>query len=174
MKKSVKLNLIILHEILSRGVFSLPRFRLTNAFKSLYLRLHGSRIGRCVTYYPGVRINPARGIELGDNVDLAWGVIITTSGTVSIGDRSLIGYGVMISSANHNIPPRHGRIFNSGHSRAPVTIGADVWVGAHSVILAGVTIGDGSVVGAGSIVTKDVPDNVIVGGIPARVIKYRD
>lgn len=54
-----------------------------------------------------------------------------------------------------------------------MTIGNDVWIGMRSVIMPDVNIGNGAVVGAGAVVTKDVPDNAIVGGIPARVIKYR-
>lgn len=56
---------------------------------------------------------------------------------------------------------------------APVTIGNDVWIGMRSIIMPGVNIGDGSVIGAGAVVTKDVPAYAIVGGVPAKVIKYR-
>ena len=56
---------------------------------------------------------------------------------------------------------------------AKVTIGNDVWIGMRSIIMPGVTIGNGAVIGAGAVVTKDVPDYAIVGGVPAKVIKYR-
>ena len=55
---------------------------------------------------------------------------------------------------------------------APIVLGRNVWVGSNSTILAGVTIGDNAVVAAGAVVTKDVPDNVIVGGVPAKVIRH--
>ena len=58
-------------------------------------------------------------------------------------------------------------------TEADIVIGNDVWIGANSVITAGVRINDGAVVAAGSVVTKEVPENAIVGGVPARVIKYR-
>nr|WP_277603488.1 acyltransferase [Acinetobacter dispersus] len=110
---------------------------------------------------------------MGDDVDLATGVLITTDGGVSIGDRTLVGYGTKILSSNHNIPKLPNRIFDSGHTKAPVIIGKDAWLGANCIILPGVTIGDGAIVAAGSVVTKDVPTNVLVGGIPAKIIKER-
>lgn len=113
-------------------------------------------------------------IKLGDHVDLAWGVIITTSGGVEIGDRTLIGYRTMISSANHIIPPKPEKIFYSGHQPAKVVIGNDVWIGGNCVITAGVTIGEGAIVAAGSVVTKDVKPFTFVGGVPAKLIKERN
>ena len=124
-------------------------------------------------FYPGVWIAPGRGLVLGDDVDLALGVLITTSGGVIIGDRTLIGYRAQIISANHRVPEARGRIFGSGHERAPVVIGEDVWIGGNSMIMPGVTVGDGAVVAAGSVVTADVEPFAIVGGVPAKKIKDR-
>lgn len=152
----------------------LPRDPLSNFVKSVVLRLSGCVIGSNVVFYPGVKINPPCCLKLGSHVDLAWGVIITTSGRVQIGDRTLIGYNSVISSANHNIPANYGRIFGSGHTKQKVMIGKDVWVGANCVITAGVTIGDGAVIAAGSVVTKDVEPFSIVGGVPNRLIKKRN
>lgn len=64
-------------------------------------------------------------------------------------------------------------MIEQGMRTAPVTIGNDVWIGMRSIIMPGVNIGDGSVIGAGAVVTKDVPAYAIVGGVPAKVIKYR-
>ena len=97
-----------------------------------------------------------------------------TSGGVYIGKRTLIGYRTQILSANHTIPPLGEPFPISGDSYAPVCIEDDVWVGANCVITAGVTIGKGAVVAAGSVVTKDVLANSIVGGVPARIIKMRN
>lgn len=112
-------------------------------------------------------------ITLGDDVDLAWGVLITTSGGVVIGDRTLVGYGTKILSTNHLIPLDKGRIFGAGHELKRVLIDNDVWIGANCVILAGVHVGEGAVIAAGSVVTKNVPPFVIVGGVPAKIIKER-
>jgi acetyltransferase-like isoleucine patch superfamily enzyme len=80
---------------------------------------------------------------------------------------------VQILSQNHVIPEFNGRIFGSGHVKSKVRIEDDVWIGANSIILPGVTIGEGAVIAAGSIVTKDVLPFSIVGGVPAKLIKMR-
>ncbi|MCU4338600.1 acyltransferase [Acinetobacter dispersus] len=170
----MRYDLVVLIETFSCLIFKLPRFRLFNYFKGLYLRFFfRAKIGRRVVFYPNIWVFTGRNLILGDDVDLATGVLITTDGGVSIGDRTLVGYGTKILSSNHNIPKLPNRIFDSGHTKAPVIIGKDAWLGANCIILPGVTIGDGAIVAAGSVVTKDVPTNVLVGGIPAKIIKER-
>lgn len=155
-------------------VFLLPRHRSCNFLKSIFLRSQGCKIGRRVVYYPGIWINPASNLHIGDDVDLAKGVLITTKGRVEIGSRTLIGYRTQIISANHDVPEDRGRIFGSGHKLKKIVIGADVWIGANCVVLPGVTIGEGAVIAAGSVVTKNVDPFAIVGGVPAKLIKMRD
>lgn len=170
----MKYALVAFVEMISALVFALPRFRVLNALKSLYLRLcFGAVIGRRVVFYPGVWIFTGRNLMVGDDVDFARGVLVTTDGGVRIGDRVLIGYGSRILSSNHHVPPMPGRIFSGGHEHAPVRIEQDVWIGSNCVILPGVTIGEGAIVAAGAVVTKDVPAFTYVGGVPARVIKQR-
>lgn len=167
--------MIASYETISSIVFALPRHKLLfNPIKRLFLLLHGAKVGRYVTFYPGIKISPGTNISFGNYVDLAWGVLITTRGTVTIGDRTLVGYGTKILSSNHNIPAAQGRIFDSGHEAKPVVIGEDVWIGAHCVILAGVSIGEGAIVAAGSVVTKDIEPYTVVGGVPAKPLKTRD
>lgn len=173
MKKYIKNFLVCTYESLSAIVFSLPRHHFFNLIKSNYIRIIGAKVGKMVTFYPGIKINPARNISIGNYVDLAWGVIITTKGGVDIGDRVLIGYRAQIISANHFIPEGKGRIFEAGHVSKRIKIENDVWIGANCVILAGVTIGEGAVIAAGSVVTKDVLPFTIVGGVPSAIIKNR-
>jgi len=173
MKKAFKNFLVCTYEFISAIIFALPRHKVFNLIKSNYMRLQGAKVGKSITYYPGIRINPCVKIKLGDHVDLAWGVIITTGGGVEIGDRTLVGYRTMISSANHIIPAKPEKIFHSGHFPEKVVIGNDVWIGGNCVITAGVKIGEGAVVAAGSVVTKDVEAFTIVGGVPAKFIKAR-
>jgi len=170
----VKYFFVVLAESIMQLIFLLPRFRALNFMKSCFLKLMGAKVSRGVVYYSGVWIFPCRGLVLGNNVDLAKDVLITTSGGVEIGNNTLIGYRTQILSSNHIIPSNRGEIFSSGHLHQKVTIGRDVWIGANCIILPGVTIGDGSVVAAGSVVTKDVGDFTIVAGVPARTIKKRD
>nr|WP_285849381.1 DapH/DapD/GlmU-related protein [Niallia taxi] len=83
----------------------------------------------------------------------------------------MIGPDVGIYTAGHAIKPK-GR--NKSGYGIPITVGNDVWIGGSCVILAGITIGDNSIVAAGSVVTKDVPANTVVAGNPAKVIKSID
>lgn len=157
-----------------RVLFSLPRFRMLNNLKSFFLRIVGARVGKRVVFYPGVWICTGRNLEIGDDVDLALDVLITTDGGVKIGDRTLVGYRAQIISGNHVVPGQKGRIFNAGHVKKPVVIGSDVWIGANSIILPGVTIGEGSIVAAGSVVTRDIPPFVYAAGVPAKIIRERN
>jgi acetyltransferase-like isoleucine patch superfamily enzyme len=171
----VKYFAVVLVETFSWLLFQLPRFRMLNALKSMYLRLaFGARIGRRVVYYPGVWIFTGRNLVVGDDVDFALGVLLTTDGGIEIGDRTLIGYRTQILSRNHIIPPDMGHIFSAGHVKEPVKIGQDVWIGANCLILPGVTVGEGAVVAGGSVVSSDVPPFAIVGGVPAKILKQRN
>ena len=154
-------------------IFTLPRFSILNSVKAVFLRMMGARIGKHVTFYPGVWIAPGRNLTLGDYVDLAKGVIITTSGGVCIGDRTLIGYRTQILSANHSIPARGEHFPISGDSYGEINIEKDVWIGANCIITAGVKIEEGAVVAAGSVVTKNIPAWSIYGGVPAKLIRMR-
>ncbi|WP_299653620.1 sugar O-acetyltransferase [uncultured Tateyamaria sp.] len=104
-------------------------------------------------------------IRLGAEVFINSGCVILDSAPVAIGDGTMIGPGVQILCADHHRDPVKRR---AGIEIAyPVTIGADVWIGAGAVIMPGVTIGDRVIVGAGAVVTKDVSDDATVVGVPA-------
>lgn len=170
----IKSFVVISYETIMAFLFSMPRYRTLNTIKSYFLRLNGAKVGKRVVFYPGIWITPGRNLVLGDDVDLALNVQIETSGGVTIGDRSLIGYGTKIFSRNHNVPSGHGSIFGAGHSFKAVSIGNDVWLGANVIVLPGRTIGDGAIVGAGSVVTKDVAAYTVVAGNPAKLVRVRD
>lgn len=107
-------------------------------------------------------------IQIGDNVGVSG---CTISGKhIIIGNNVLIGSGVLITDSDAH--PIHPRLRHDGNYivTAPIVIEDDVFIGARSIILKGVTIGKGAVVGAGSVVTKDIPGMSIVGGNPAKVI----
>jgi acetyltransferase-like isoleucine patch superfamily enzyme len=111
-------------------------------------------------------------VRIGDHCFVGRNVEIDCIERVTIGDRTLIAPGVFITDHNHNIRGI-GRIAEQGCISAPVHIGDDVWIGASAIILPGVTIGNGSVVGAGAVVTKSIPSLEIWAGVPARCIRPR-
>jgi len=94
-------------------------------------------------------------------------------GTVVIGDNVMIAPNVMIAGGNHGIEACGIPMYYQRGASRGIRIGDDVWIGANAAILDGVTIGTGAVVGAGSVVTKEVPPNAIVAGNPARLLRYR-
>ena len=115
-------------------------------------------------------INNAVGdVLIGDYTRI--GIHNTIIGPVSIGSHVNLAQGITVTALNHNFADTTRRIDEQGITTKPVTIGDDVWIGANAVILPGVTIGRHCVVAAGAVVTTDVPDNTIVGGVPAKVIR---
>ncbi len=172
--KKFKYFLVSFYEFIMSICFILPRFRFLNKFKSAILRIQGAKVGKRIVYYPGIRIIPGRNVEIGDDVDFALGVMVTTKYGVKIGKRVLIGFGAKILSGYHIIPPGSGRIFDTGDNGSKIIIEDDVWIGANSIILDGVHIGEGAIIAAGCVVNKDVPSFAVVGGVPAKIIKYRN
>ena len=115
-------------------------------------------------------INNAVGeIQIGDNTRI--GLHNTIIGPVHIGNQVNLAQGVVISGLNHNYQDTNKPISEQGVSTNLITIQDDVWVGANAVIAAGVTIGKHCVIGAGSVVTKDILDYSVAVGNPAKVIK---
>lgn len=107
-------------------------------------------------------------IHVGDNFHADYNCTMLDLAEIRIGNNCLIGPDVGIYTAGHRVEPEGRTLDVYG---IPIIIGDDVWIGGHSTILPGVTIGKNAVVAAGAVVTKDVPDNVVVGGNPAKVIK---
>jgi acetyltransferase-like isoleucine patch superfamily enzyme len=155
-------------------VWLLPSSRISFFLKETLLRWSGMRIGRNVQIWQGVRILPLRNISFGNDVAIGFDVLLRPEGGLSIGNRVLIGHGSKIITANHVIPDGKKSIYGAGHIQERVIIADDVWVAANTVILPGVTLGEGCVVAAGAVVTHDVPPYAIVGGVPAQLIRMRE
>lgn len=108
-------------------------------------------------------------IEVGENLFANYNLTILDVGKVTIGKNVQIAPNVSIYTAGH---PVHADSRNSGYEYGiPITVGDNVWIGGNTVILPGVTIGKNAVIGAGSVVSKDIPDNVIAAGNPCKVIR---
>lgn len=129
-------------------------------------------VGKNVVVHNDLHFDNGRNISVGDNFLANYNLTVLDVGKVMIGDNVWLGPNVDIYTVNHPLDAvgRRKRLAKA----LPVTIGNDVWVGGKSTICPGVTIGDNVVIAAGAVVTKDVPNNVVVAGVPARVIKKID
>lgn len=117
--------------------------------------------------------DPRCGIRIGNNCHFNFGCYLSGTGGLEIGDNCLFGPGAKIITGGHRFDDLDTDIVAQGLSTAPVAIRDNVWVGAGAIILPNVTIGSGSVIAAGAVVTKSVPENSVVAGVPAKLIKKR-
>ena len=133
----------------------------------LFSKLTGTQVDKSFRCFPPFYTDCGKNIKIGKNVFINACCRFQDQGGIEIGDGSLIGHNTTIATLNHDFnPDKRANLHPS-----PVKIGKNVWIGSDSTILPGVEIGDGAVIGAGSIVTKNVPANSIAVGSPARVIK---
>jgi acetyltransferase-like isoleucine patch superfamily enzyme len=124
---------------------------------------------------PSACFNSPENISIGSNchINRFCSIWASPNSKITIGDNGLMGPGVSIFSSNHGRNDTGAPMVEQEYEEKDVTIGNDVWLGAHAVILPGVTIGDSSVVAAGAVVSRDVPDGAVVGGVPAKLIKFK-
>ncbi len=144
------------------------------------LSRHGVHIGNNVSIgrfsvieCTGILTHLGEGFWIGDDSNLGDYNFVGAAGGVRIGRNVLIGQGVRFHSENHVIARTDVPIKAQGVTNEGIVVEDDVWLGSGVIVLDGVTIGRGAVVAAGSVVTKDVPRFAIVGGVPARVIRFR-
>ena len=135
--------------------------------RTLMSELVGYEVDEGFGLFPPIYSDFGRNIKLGRNVFINSGCCFQDQGGIELGDGCMIGHQVVIATLNHDLMPER----RASMIPAKVTLGRNVWVGAHATILPGVTIGDNSVVAAGAVVTKDVPANCVAAGVPARVVK---
>ena len=135
--------------------------------RALMSRLVGYKVDNGFRLFPPVYTDFGKNIKVGKDVFVNSGCCFQDQGGVTLGDGCLVGHNVVFATLDHDKRPgRRGDM-----TAAPIVVGKDVWIGAHATILKGVTIGDGAIVAAGAVVTRDVPPNTIAAGVPARVVK---
>lgn len=140
------------------------RDRIPEILKGLF-----GKTGEDIWIEPPFHCDYGWNIEAGENFFANYGLTVLDVGKVTFGDNVVIAPNVSIYTAGH---PIHPESRNSGYEYGiPISIGNNVWIGGSVVILPGVAIGDNAVIGAGSVVTKDIPGNVIAAGNPCRVIR---
>lgn len=127
-----------------------------------------------IIFCTGIISQKGTGITIGNRTGINARAYLGGQGGITIGNDVIMGPNVQIFSENHNFDQPGIPIKEQGVTRKAVSIGNGCWIGAGTTILAGVEIGEGCVVAAGSVVTKSVPANKVVGGIPARIIKSRE
>lgn len=186
--------------LLSKVAFRFRHIYLAGALAAVrktWWRSQGMQIGRA-TRLSSLKVTWPHKVLLGKRVSLEHDVYFNAAGpytegvSIRLGDGCFVGTGcefnittgltvgpsTLIAAGSRFIDHNHGTAASSlmkqqSETAAPIVVGADVWIGVNSVILQGVTIGDGAVVGAGSVVTRSVPSYTVVGGVPARLIRSR-
>ncbi len=133
------------------------------------LKEHLGSMGRDVWIAKTFNCDNGKNIHIGNNFTGNYNLTILDIREVYIGDNVMIGPNTLITTVGHPLTPM-GRRQHIGIA-TPVTIGNDVWIGGNVTILPGVKIGNNVVIAAGAVVTKNIPDNTLVGGVPARKIK---
>lgn len=135
--------------------------------RKIMSRLIGKKVDDTFRLFPPFYTDFGKNITIGKNVFINSGCHFQDQGGITIGDGTLIGHNVVLATINHDLDPKKER----KNHYAPIKIGKKVWIGSNATVLPGVTIGNWAVVAAGAVVTKDVPDMTVVGGVPAKLIK---
>lgn len=144
------------------------RYHTPEEIREIMSRLTGKEINENFRMFPPFYTDFGKNITFGKNVFINSCCHFQDQGGIEIGDNALVGHNVVLATINHDLFPENNRV----NHYAPIKIGSNVWIGSNATILSGVTIGEWAVVAAGAVVTKDVPPYAIVGGVPARVLKF--
>ena len=148
-------------------------FRLNTAYhtpdevRGLLSKLFGYEVPQSLRVFPPLYADFGKNITVGENVFINACCHFQDHGGVMIGDGCQIGHNVVFATLNHGLAPEERK----STYPAPIVLGRNVWVGSNATILQGVTIGDNVVIGSGSVVTRDIPSNVIAAGNPCRVLR---
>lgn len=135
--------------------------------REMFFKLTGSEMDQTFGLFPPFYTDCGKNIHVGKHVFINSGCHFQDQGGIYIGDGTLVGHCVTLATLNHDQNPEN----RANLLPAPIHIGKNVWIGANVTVTPGVTIGDGSIIAAGAVVTRDIPENVVAGGIPATVIK---
>jgi len=147
----------------------LPSPRPLHAWRRLLLRLFGATVGRGTHVYPSARIWAPWNLQLGDECGIGDRVTLYSQSKITVGQRAVISQGAHLCGGTHDYT-RPGFPLVA----APITIGAEAWLAAECFVLPGITIGEGAVIGARSVVTNDMPAWTVCAGHPCKPIKQRD
>jgi acetyltransferase-like isoleucine patch superfamily enzyme len=142
--------------------------------RQIYWKLRLKQCGSDLVCCSGVVIRGAKKLSVGNDVRLGENSYIYARGGLTIGNNVKMGPQVFIWTSNHNYYSPKSLPYDTKGQNKPVKIEDNVWIASRAIIIPGITIGEGAVVGMGAVVTKDVPPCAVVGGNPAKILKYRD
>ena len=127
-----------------------------------------------ILFCTGIIAYRGKGITIGDRTGISARAYFAGQGGITVGNDVIMGPNVQIFSENHNFSDLNSTIKEQGVTKQAVIIGNNCWLGGGTTVLAGVIIGDGCIVAAGSVVTKSFPANSVIAGIPAKLVKNRE
>jgi len=139
-----------------------------HSWRSFLLKCFGAKVGKGVHVYPGVKIWAPWNLILDDECGIASGVELYSQGLITVGKRAVISQGSYICTGTHDYNDKGFPLYT-----LPITIGDNAWIAAGAFVHPGVTIGNGCVIGARSVVTKNMPEWMVCAGFPCKVIKER-
>lgn len=157
----------LFQEAIKIGMELNTRYNTPEKIREIMGWLTGRKIDETFRLFPPFYTDFGKNIKIGRDVFINSGCHFQDQGGIEIGDGALIGHNVVLATINHDLLPSMNRV----NHYASIKIGKHVWIGSNATVLQGVTIGDWSVVAAGSVVTRDVPPMTVVGGVPAKILK---
>ena len=146
------------------------KYHTPDELRKLSSQLTGKNIDVSFRFFPPIYTDCGKNIIVGKNVFINMCCRFQDQGGIEIGDGCFIGHNVTFATLDHDINPNNRTTMHP----APITLQKNVWIGSDSTILKGVTIGENSIIGAGSVVVKDIPPNCIAAGNPCKILKYID
>jgi maltose O-acetyltransferase len=141
----------------------------SHSYRNFFYRLSGIKLGKGATFHMGAKFFFPKNIEIGEGTIIGDHAFLDGRAKIKIGKETDIASEVMIYNSEHDLEDPTFKAIEE-----PVTIGDYVFIGPRVIIMPGVSIGNGAVVAGGAVVTKDVPENAIVGGVPAKIIGERN
>ncbi len=170
-------NIINFHTYVKLKIYTIISFffldnKLFCQYRIYLLRIMGSKIGSNCNIRYGPVFQEGFNINIGNNVFINSQCQFDTSAKITIEDNVIISHQVSFITGSHKIGSHNNRA--GDYNPQPIVVKKGAWICAKAIILPGIIVGEGSIVAAGAVVTKDVPQDVMVAGVPAKIIKYLD
>ena len=147
--------------------------KIGDILRANYYRARLAHCGAQPRFAYNIRILCPEKLSIADNVEIAWDTVLDATGGIAIGEWSGVGPGSMLLASGEYYTDPNSPVRKPSMPAQPIRIGRDVWIGANCIVNMGVTIGDGAILSAGSVIGKNVPPFALMSGNPARVVGWR-